>query len=182
MWGGPKDKKILMVIASIALSSIGYVIASLHPSAFFPGVGNFVVMFFIPIAAALSQAVWQVKVPADIQGRVFSIRAMIAHSTIPLANLVAGPLADRVFAPLMAEGGLLSASLFAQMIGAGPGRGFAMIFLISGVFLVGLSLFVLVYPRVRNLETEIPDAIPDDPQEEKVGLAAEGATAASGAG
>jgi hypothetical protein len=40
-----------------------------------------------------------------------------------------------------------------------------MVFLVSGVFLVGLSLFVLAYPRVRNLEKEIPDAIPDDPEE-----------------
>ncbi|HEY71341.1 MAG TPA: MFS transporter [Anaerolineae bacterium] len=164
-WGGPKDKKIPAVIAAIALSSIGYVIASLHPSVAFPAVGQFVVSFFLPASAALSQAVWQVKVPADIQGRVFSIRAMIAFSIIPLANLIAGPLADKVFVPMMSAGGLLSDSIFARLIGTGTGRGFAMVFLLSGVFLVGLSLLVLAYPRVRNLEKEIPDAIPDDQEE-----------------
>jgi DHA3 family macrolide efflux protein-like MFS transporter len=164
-WGGPKKKKIPAVIAAISLSSIGYVIASLHPSVVFPAVGQFVVALFLPVSAALSQAVWQVKVPADIQGRVFSIRAMIAFSIIPLANLVAGPLADKVFTPMMSAGGLLSDSVFARLIGIGTGRGFAMVFLVSGVFLVGLSLLVLAYPRVRNIEAEIPDAIPDDQEE-----------------
>ena len=163
-WGGPKNKKIPAVIAAIGLSSIGYVIASLHPSVAFPAVGQFVVSFFLPVSAALSQAVWQVKVPADIQGRVFSIRAMIAFSVIPLANLVAGPLADKVFVPMMSAGGLLSDTVFARLIGIGAGRGFAMVFLVSGVFLVGLSLLMLAYPRVRNLEKEIPDAILDEPE------------------
>ncbi len=161
-WGGPEKGKILGVIAAIGLSSIGFLIVSLRPSVIFAAVGQFVILFFIPVSAALSQAVWQVKVPADIQGRVFSIRSMIAYSVMPLANLAAGPLGDDLLEPLMAEGGALSGTLIGGMIGVGKGRGFALAFLISGVFLLGLSLFVLIYPRVRNLETEIPDAIPDD--------------------
>jgi len=37
---------------------------------------------------ACSQAIWQSKVAPDIQGRVFSVRAMIAQSTLPLAYLM----------------------------------------------------------------------------------------------
>jgi hypothetical protein len=70
----------------------------------------------------------------------------------------------------MAEGGALSTTFVGRLIGVGTGRGFALAFLISGIFLFGLSLFVLIYPRVRNLETEIPDAIPDDLDEESAGI------------
>ena len=165
-WGGPEKRKILGVIIAIGLSSIGFLIASLRPSVLFIALGHAVILFFIPVASALSQAVWQIKIPADIQGRVFSIRAMIGQSVLPLANLAAGPLGDDLLEPLMVEGGALSGTFIGRMIGVGEGRGFALAFLISGVFLLGLSLFVLIYPRVRNLETEIPDAIPDDLEEE----------------
>ena len=37
-----------------------------------------------------------------------------------------------------------------------------MLFLISAVFLWFSSLVIFAYPRVRNLEEEIPDAIPDE--------------------
>ena len=171
IWGGPKKRKILAIIATIGLSSIGFLIASLRPSVLIIAIGQAVILFFIPVASALSQAVWQVKVPADIQGRVFSIRTMIGQSGWPLANLLAGPLGDDLLEPLMDEGGALSATFIGGMIGIGKGRGFALTFLISGVFLLGLSLFVLIYPRIRNLEVEIPDAIPDDPEE---GPAADG--------
>jgi DHA3 family macrolide efflux protein-like MFS transporter len=165
IWGGPKKGKILAVIAAIGLSSIGFLIASLRPSVLIIALGQAVILFFIPVASALSQAVWQVKVPADIQGRVFSIRLMIGQSVIPLASLAAGPLGDYLLEPMMAEGGVLSGTFIGRLIGVGTGRGFALAFLISSVFLLGLSLFVLIYPRVRNLESEIPDAIPDDPEE-----------------
>ncbi len=161
LWGGLKNRKIWGVIGAIGLSGIGYMLMGLRPSIPLIALGMFVFLFFIPISAALSQAVWQVKVPADIQGRVFSIRSMIAWSIIPIANLVAGPLADRIFEPLMQEGGALSDSIFATLIGIGPGRGIGLVFFTSAIFLILTSLLVFTNPRIRNLESEIPDAVAD---------------------
>ena len=166
-WGGPKNRKIWGVIATIALSSLGYLLAGLRASIYYVAAGQFVILFFIPISAALSQAVWQTKVPPDIQGRVFSIRAMIAWSIIPTANLAAGPLADKVCEPLMAEGGALANTFIAPIIKVGTGRGIGLMFVISAIFLLATSLIVFTSPRVRNLEEEIPDAVPDDPKVEK---------------
>lgn len=161
-WGGPKKRRIWYVIYAIALSSLGYVLLGWRASVVTTAIGNFVVLFFIPISAALSQAVWQIKVPPDIQGRVFSIRAMIAYSIIPISNLVAGPLADDVFNPLLVSGGRLSGTWISKMIGVGDGRGIGLLFVLSAVFLILLSAFVFTYPRVRNLEREIPDAVLDE--------------------
>lgn len=165
IWGGPKSRRIWGVIAAIALSGFGYFLVGLRPSTLLIGSAQFVILFFIPISAALSQAVWQTKVAPDIQGRVFAIRAMIAYMIIPLANLVAGPLADNVFEPLMREGGALSSTFVADVVGVGAGRGIAMIFIVSAFSLWISSSYAFANPRIRNLEEEIPDAIPDEPEE-----------------
>ena len=123
---------------------------------------QFKLLLFIPIASALNQAVWQIKIPPDLQGRVFAIRGMIATSIVPLANLLAGPLADNLFEPLMASNGALADTFLGTFLGTGPGRGIAIIFLISAVFIWLSSLVIFAYPRVRNLEEEVPDAITDD--------------------
>jgi DHA3 family macrolide efflux protein-like MFS transporter len=162
-WGGPTRGRIPSVILAIALSGLGYLLCGIRSSTPLIAAAQFVILFFIPISAALSQAVWQTKVAPDIQGRVFAIRAMIAWSIIPLANLLAGPLADRVFEPLMLENGPLSGTFIGASIGIGTGRGIALIFIFSAFFLWLTSLYAFANPRIRNLEIEIPDAIQDVP-------------------
>jgi MFS family permease len=165
VWGGPKSRLIWGVVAAIALSGFGYFLAGLRPLTWLIGLAQFVILFFIPISASLSQAVWQKKVAPDIQGRVFAIRAMIAYLIIPLANLVAGPLADNIFEPLLQEGGALSETFVAGVVGVGTGRGIALIFIVSAISLWVSSAYAFANPRIRNLEDEIPDAIPDEPEE-----------------
>ena len=165
VWGGPKNRLIWGVVAAIALSGFGYFLAGLRPVTWLIGLAQFVILFFIPVSAALSQAVWQKKVAPDIQGRVFAIRGMIAYLIIPLANLVAGPLADKVFEPLLQEGGALSETFVAGVVGVGAGRGIALIFIVSAVSLWVSSSYAFANPRIRDLESEIPDAIPDEPED-----------------
>jgi MFS family permease len=165
-WGGPNKKRIWGVILAIFLSGFGFLIFGLKQSLLLIGVGQFVILFFIPISAALSQVVWQTKIPADVQGRVFAIRGMIAYSIMPISNLAAGPLADKVFEPLMAEGGVLANGFVGDLLGIGPGRGIAVIFIISAAFLLVLSVAAFAYPSLRNVEEIVPDAIEDDELED----------------
>jgi hypothetical protein len=91
---------------------------------------------------------------------------MIARSIIPVAFVLSGPLADKVFEPLMAEGGALANTFLGTLLGAGPGRGIGLMFIISCLFLWAESLLAYANPRIRNVEIEIPDAIPDEPEED----------------
>ncbi|MCJ7535762.1 MAG: MFS transporter [Anaerolineales bacterium] len=175
VWGGPKSRLIWGVVLAIAMSGFGYFMAGLRPLTWLIGAAQFVILFFIPISAAMSQAVWQKKVAPDIQGRVFAIRAMIAYMIIPLANLAAGPLADHVFEPLLQEGGALSGTFVAGVVGVGAGRGIALIFIISAFSLWISSTYAFANPRIRNLEEEIPDAIPDEPEDVEAVPGEEGA-------
>lgn len=167
-WGGPQpNRRMLGLVGFIALTSLGMVITGSTMSVFVIGLGMFVLMFFIPLASALSQAVFQTKVAPDVQGRVFAIRGMIAQSIMPLAYLVSGPLADRVFEPLMAENGGLAMTFVGTILGTGAGRGIGLMFILSGFLLITASALAYLNPRIRNLEEEIPDAIQDEVEVEK---------------
>lgn len=171
-WGGPKSKKVPALIGFIALSATGFLISGLRPNTLLISLGRVVLLVFIPFAAALSQAVFQVKIPPDIQGRVFAIRGMIAGSMSPLAFILSGPLADRFFEPMMAQGGALADTFLGSLLGTGPGRGIGLMYIISCLFLWAESLVAYLNPRIRSVETEIPDAIPDEPQEKAIDPAA----------
>ncbi len=162
-WGGPKGNKIPSIIGFIALAAVGLGLTGLTPSAVVIGSGLFVMMFAIPFGSSFSQAVFQTKVAPEAQGRVFAIRTMISRSMMPAAFLIAGPLADRIFEPLMQAEGGLSPFFSKTIIGTGPGRGVGLIFIASGLLLFFVSLLVYLNPRIRLLEDEIPDAIPEVP-------------------
>jgi hypothetical protein len=119
-------------------------------------IGGFIAFFVIPIANGSSQALWQAKVEPDIQGRVFAVRRVLAQIAGPVAMLMAGPLADRVFEPLLQEDGALADTVGA-VIGVGPGRGIALLFIILGGLSIMFTIIAYLYPRLRNLEDEIPD-------------------------
>ena len=95
----------------------------------------------------------------EVQGRVFSLRYMLATLITPLAYLSAGPLADRVFEPLMQEGGTLASTVLGDLMGTGPGRGIGLIYVLSGIMVILISFLAYLNPRIRRVEQEVPDAV-----------------------
>ena len=148
----------------IFISSLGLGLAGLRDSIITMSIGFFIMMLVIPFASASSQAIFQVKVPADMQGRVFAIRTIFARLMMPVAFLISGPLADKVFEPLMMEGGSLAQSFLGQLLGVGPGRGIGFMYLIGMVGMLFAILISFANPRIRNVETELPDVI-EEPEE-----------------
>lgn len=88
------------------------------------------------------------------------MRAVLSRSVMPIAHLVAGPLADLVFEPLLQEGGTLAGLLADPLLEVCPGRGIGMIFVLSGIVAMVVSLVAYLNPRIRNLEDELPDVVP----------------------
>jgi DHA3 family macrolide efflux protein-like MFS transporter len=170
-WGGPK-RRIHGVLGFLMLSGFFTSLLGISPLIPVLAVAGFLLMFTMPIINGSSQAIWQSKVAPDVQGRVFSVRRMIAWSMTPLAYIIAGPLVDRVFKPLLLEGGALADSV-GQLIGVGPGRGTGFMFIIVGAVSILVAGAGYLSPRVRNVEDELPDAIPSpdssDQSEEPAG-------------
>ncbi len=161
IWGGPK-RRINGVLGCLLLEGLAFLIGGLRPSAPLVAVAAFSFFFCFPVGSALSQSIWQSKVAPDVQGRVFATRSMVAMSSIPLAYIVAGPLADRVFEPLLAAGGPLAESI-GQIIGVGKGRGIGLLFILMGMLTMLVTVGGYLYPRLRLVEDELPDVTADEP-------------------
>ena len=158
-WGGPR-RRIHGVIGFQFLSGLCFMLAGMRASAVFITIAAFFFFFSLTFINGSSQALWQSKIPPDIQGRVFAVRRMVAWSSVPPAYLMAGPLAEYVFEPLMAAGGPLAETI-GWVIGVGPGRGIGLLFIIMGILTVLIACAGYFYPRLWLLEDETPDAIPD---------------------
>lgn len=155
-WGGAR-RKIHGVLGGWILASLfGDMLMGLGQSLPVWLVASFCFAFFAPIVNASNQSIWQAKVEPDVQGRVFSVRRLIAWLVMPLATLLAGPLADQVFEPAMQEGGWL-AETFGWLVGTGAGAGMGLILVISGLggALAGLGGYAV--RAVRDVEVILPD-------------------------
>ena len=155
-WGGPK-KRVNGVLFGMMLSSLlGLTLLGLGEDPLVWMAASFMNMLFIPFVNGSNQAIWQSKVPPEMQGRVFAVRSQIAQISAPVAMAITGPLTDRFLTPLMDVGGSL-APVFGWLVGVGPGSGISLLFVFMGVagFVTGLAGYLL--PQIRNVEEIIPD-------------------------
>jgi hypothetical protein len=118
--------------------------------------GSFIGAGTVPLINSSNQAIWQAKVAADLQGRVFAIRRLIALFVTPIATLLAGPLADFVFEPAMSEPSFLSAN-FGWLVGYGAGAGMALIIVFCGLAMAGVGVGGYGVRVVRDVESILPD-------------------------
>lgn len=169
VWGGPKQK-INGVIGFFFMSGIFISLMGIKESVWLIGISGLLMMVFLQLGNASSRTIWQVKVDPEVQGRVFSLRKMISTSLMPLAFILAGPLVDHVFNPLMLKDGSLANSI-GYLIGVGPGRGIGLMFIIIGILTALGASICYLNPRIRNVEDELPDIIiqdnPIDPSNSK---------------
>ena len=154
-WGGPK-KKINGVILGMTITSLITCFFGIGRNMTLWAPTAFLVMAFLPILNGSSQAIWQSKVPPEMQGRVFATRSLIARVASPISMAITGPLADWVFEPAMMPGGSL-VPVFGWLVGTGPGAGIAVLFVVMGVFGSITSLVGYSIRSIRDLETLIPD-------------------------
>jgi len=165
---GVPRRRVLTILAGIALGGAAVAVTGLRPSLLLIGAGITAIHLVLPVVNASSQVIWQTKVAPGVQGRVFALRRMISQAIAPIAILLAGPLADRVFEPLMADDGALAGTI-GRILGTGPGRGIGLMFVLAGAGTVLLAGGGWMQPRLRHLEEElpdqpVPDALDTDPQ------------------
>jgi DHA3 family macrolide efflux protein-like MFS transporter len=155
-WGGPKRRVHGVLLGWFCVGLLGQVVLGLGQALPIWAAGMFLMAFFSPIINGSNQAIWQAKVAPDVQGRVFTTRRLIAWLVSPISQLLAGPLADRVLEPAMAEGGTL-APVFSWLVGAGTGAGMALMFVLTGLLAALTGLSGYLFPVVRNAEDILPD-------------------------
>lgn len=142
------------LIASCAVLAL----AGMAREAWGVGLCMFLYAAGLPFMNVPFMSIMQAKTAPDVQGRVFAAIGQMAGLMMPLAYLVAGPLADRVFEPAIADAGW---RLAAPFVGAEPGAGMGLMLVLSGVISLIISLAVYANSRIRRIETALPDYVPE---------------------
>ena len=132
------------IILGLGRTPIIWIPAQLYSSLNYPFLGSY------------TDAIWLAKVQPQLQGRVFAARSMILLLTSALANLIGGPLADRVFEPAMMPQGRL-APIFSSIFGTGRGAGSALLYVISSVGLLLVALSGYAFPNLHDVQKNLPD-------------------------
>ena len=156
VWGGPR-RKIHAIFGATAVSFfLGDMLFALGRNVPMWVMAGLSAAVFIPFISGANWAIWQAKVPPDVQGRVFSARAALEGIATALGYLLAGPLADQLFEPALQPGGAWI-PVFSGLVGTGPGAGMAAMFLFTSIGGMLISLSGYVFPSLRNVETDLPD-------------------------
>ncbi|HEX6597443.1 MAG TPA: amino acid adenylation domain-containing protein [Acidimicrobiales bacterium] len=161
LWGGPKRRRAFGVVVTTFFVAATCALIGLRPSFAVVCVGMFGMMLSLTITQSIFLTMIQVKVPQRFHGRVFAINQMIAWSTLPIGFAVIAPLGSNLFGPMLEPGGAL-ASTVGRVIGTGPGRGIAFVYIVSALAMLVVTLVALRLRIFARFDAEAPDALPDD--------------------
>ncbi len=152
--GARIGSRINTVILGIIALSIFMGMAGVARSAPTIAASLFLLLFALAFTDAPFWSMMQAKVAPDLQGRVFAAYLQVAMLMAPLAFLVAGPLADRVFEPARHQPVWQNVG---WLVGAERGAGMGLMLMVTGALVLALSLVVYAIPAVRRLEADLPD-------------------------
>ena len=131
LWGGTKRRIHNVLVGGAGACLLGILWLGLSHAVLFWAIGSFFFAFFEPFVEGGNIAIWQTKVEADVQGRVFSARHLLVQIPYLFGILFAGYLAE-------------ASSISQVLICAGIAGAF--------VFLLGY-----VFRTVREAEILVPD-------------------------
>ncbi|NJM71509.1 MAG: MFS transporter [Scytonema sp. RU_4_4] len=154
-WGSfqPRIHAVLLGMVGAGLSQTVFGLGRV-PLIWFPA--QFCSSLNFPIMGSADDAIWLSKVKPELQGRVFAMRSMVMPISSALANLIAGPLADRVFEPAMMSGGSL-VPMLGWIFGSGRGAGIALLYVISSLCMLVVGLGGYAFRVLRDVEIILPD-------------------------
>ena len=153
VWGGPKRR-----VQGLAIAMIGIGITCIlfgvgrSPLIWLPF--QFCASLQFPLFGSSEQAIWLASVEANLQGRVFAVQALSQQVAIACAMLMAGPLADYIFEPIMLSSGNL-ASILGRIFGTGSGAGTALLLELSAGCMVIIGIGSYTNPFLCRMESTL---------------------------
>jgi MFS transporter, DHA3 family, multidrug efflux protein len=129
-----------LLLVNVVLWSVSSVF-TLRSSIVLLAVGMFIYLCLMPFAEAAEQTVLQKVVPFERQGRVFGFAQSVEQAASPLTAFLISPVAQFVAVPFMTTGA--GVELIGGWFGTGPERGLALVFTLTGI--VGLLLTLIAF-------------------------------------
>ncbi|GHF45729.1 MFS family permease [Deinococcus metalli] len=135
-WGGLRQRRTLGILLPMAVAGLAQALSGAAGSVLLACAALGLSGLMVPAIAAHSMSIWQSRVPLEVQGRVFSVRRLLAQFTSPLSTAAAG--------------------LVAAHLSSGAALHWA------GLGVTVLAAAQLFNPALRSLDAPAP-SIPPDP-------------------
>jgi hypothetical protein len=149
-----------MLLATFAFAA-GGLIAGLHPSVLVIAAGALGMSMSLTVINGIWLSIIQTKVPQRLHARVIALNMVIALSTMPIGQALLAPSLVPLAEPLLAPGGAL-ADTVGTVIGVGPGRGIALLYIVLALCVALVTAAALRLRTLARFDDEVPDAPPDD--------------------
>lgn len=119
-------------------------------------IGMFIYMCLVPYIEASEQTILQKVVPYERQGRVFGFAQSVEQAASPLTAFLIGPIAQFIFIPFMTTG--RGVDLIGDWFGTGSDRRIALVFILTGILGLILTIFALGSRYYRQLSARFAAA------------------------
>ncbi|MDM4722013.1 amino acid adenylation domain-containing protein [Micromonospora sp. WMMA1363] len=159
-WGGPPRRRMRGVLLWTLCLAAFSLVTGLQANLVTIGFGLFGMALTLTMINGTHAAIVEVKVPQRFHGPVFALNTVIAWSALPIGFGLLAAYASELFEPLLAPGGALAPTTGA-VVGTGPGRGIALLYVLLAIAIMLLAVMALG-TRLPQLVDDSPDAIPDD--------------------
>ena len=164
-YGLGKNPLIALFTANIIIWIISATF-TIQPSIVLLAIGMFIYISVVPFIEAAEQTIIQKVVPQERQGRVFGFAHSVEQSASPLTTFLIGPIAETFFIPFMTTG--YGVGLIGSWFGTGADRGIALVFTVTGIIglivtLVAMNTkyYRLLSDRYMRAESQsLPEAEP----------------------
>lgn len=147
-WGLGKNPLRALFIANIVIWSICCVF-TLNSSIILLTAGMFIYLCVVPYIEAAEHTIIQKVVPPERQGRVFGFAQSVEQSASPLTAFAIGPIAQFIFIPFMTTGA--GVQLIGSWFGTGSDRGIALVFTITGILGLIMTITALKSKYYKEL-------------------------------
>ena len=115
-------------------------------------VGGFLGYIVVPMMSTNLDAIMRLRVPDEIQGRVYSVRNTFQFFTIPAGYFLGGFLVDKVFEPFMTR--FAAGTFLERIFGSTKGSGAALLFFVIAFAGVAVCIIFRTRRSIRALEKE----------------------------
>ena len=142
---------IKLAIQCGLLGGISLIFGSLRPSIFLLCIFGIISGVSGTVQYTISSGAWLAITNSDIRGRALALRGTIAQMLRPIGVLIAGPLGDYLELSFYPD----NIELLSPIIGTGPGRGYALLFLLVGILYISVWLINYQNKNLKSLSNQV---------------------------
>ena len=133
------------------LGGISLILGSIRPSIILLCIHGIIAGVSGTVQYTVSSGAWLAITTEDIRGRALALRGTIAQMLRPLGVVIAGPLGDYLEFTFYPK----NVDILSPLVGTGPGRGYAFLFFLVGVFYVVLWIVNFNNKNLKLLSKQV---------------------------